>query len=85
MHLPSFYHSSKTSTVIPHDRIESVLNWDQQTDFYIGDLSGIPGRLALTSSGNLVIRGAVSWEEAKNFSNPRAGFSRLPPQNNLLS
>jgi len=83
MHLPSFYHSSKTSTVIPHDRIESVLNWDQQTDFYIGDLSGIPGRLALTSSGNLVIRGAVSWEEAKKFLKPQGRVLKTSPTEQL--
>ncbi|PKN10487.1 MAG: hypothetical protein CVU72_01060 [Deltaproteobacteria bacterium HGW-Deltaproteobacteria-7] len=66
-HKPGFYHASKTSTVIPYDKIESFLNWGHRDDFYICDLSGLPGHMELLSNSNLVVRGAVSWEEARKF------------------
>jgi len=66
-HKPGFYHSSKTSTVIPYDKIESYLNWNKTDNFYICDLSGLPGHMELTPNNNLVVRGAVSWEEAKKY------------------
>ncbi|MGP8152797.1 MAG: FAD-binding oxidoreductase [Smithella sp.] len=66
-HAPGFYHSSKTSTVIPYDKIKSFLNWNQTDNFYICDLSNLPRHMELTSNNNLVVRGAVSWEDAKKF------------------
>jgi len=65
-HQPSFYFSSKTSTVIPYDKIESLLPWSSG-DFFLCDLSKLPPKMELKSNGNLVLSGGVSWEDAKNF------------------
>lgn len=62
---PAFFHSSKTSTVIPYDKIESFLGVD--TDLTMADLSSIPGEMQVSNDGNLIVRGAVSWSEARIF------------------
>lgn len=82
-HAPGFYHSSKTSTVIPFDKIESFLNWKQTDDFYICDLSRLPAHMELTSNNNLLIRGAVSWEEARRFLRPKGRDTKTSPTEQL--
>jgi FAD/FMN-containing dehydrogenase len=82
-HAPGFYHSSKTSTVIPYDKIESLLNWNKTDDFYICDLSKLPGHMELTANSNLVVRGAVSWEEAKKFLNSQGRNLKTSPTEQL--
>lgn len=66
-HLPSFYHSSKTSTVIPYDKLETLLPWSGPGDYSICDLSKLPPHMELKPNGNLVLQGSVSWEDAKKF------------------
>lgn len=66
-HQPSFYFSSKTSTVIPYDKLDTLLPWTKNQDFFLCDLSKLPSRMELKENGNLVLSGAVSWEEAKKF------------------
>lgn len=66
-HQPSFYFSSKTSTVIPYDKLEQLLPWKKDSEFYLCDLSKLPPQMELKENGNLVIKGAVSWEDARNF------------------
>jgi FAD/FMN-containing dehydrogenase len=66
-HQPSFYFSSKTSTVIPYDKIDTLLPWPKEKDFYLCDLSKLPAHMEVTSNGNLILKGSVSWEEAKKF------------------
>jgi len=82
-HAPGFYHSSKTSTVIPYDKIESLLNWNKTDDFYICDLSKLPPHIEITSSGNLVVRGAVSWEDAGKFLKPKGRDIKTSPTEQL--
>ena len=65
-HKPSFYFSSKTSTVIPYDKIEALLPW-KEGEYFLCDLSKLPSSMELKENGNLVLRGAVSWEDAKKF------------------
>ena len=65
-HKPSFYYSSKTSTVIPYDKIESLLPW-KEGEYFLCDLSKLPPSMELKPNGNLVLKGAVSWEDAKKF------------------
>jgi glycolate oxidase len=65
-HQPSFYFSSKTSTVIPYDKLETLLPWSQG-DYFLCDLSKLPPHMELKDNGNLVLRGSVSWEDAKKF------------------
>jgi FAD/FMN-containing dehydrogenase len=66
-HRPSFYFSSKTSTVIPYDKLESLLPWNGSEDFILGDLSKLPPHMEVKPNGNLIIQGAVSWQDAKIF------------------
>lgn len=63
-HKPSFYYSSQTSTVIPYDHLEEVFRED---DFYLCDLSHLPKKMALLKNGNLLVKGPVSWKDAKDF------------------
>lgn len=64
-HAPSFYFSSRTSTVIPYDKLESELK--TSGDFFLCDLSKIPGKMELLPNNNLLIRGAVNWQDADQF------------------
>ncbi len=66
-HQPSFYFSSRTSTVIPYDKLDSLLPWSGNGDYFLCDLSKLPPHMEVKPNGNLVLRGAVSWEEAKKF------------------
>lgn len=63
---PAFYFSSQTSTVIPYDKIESALG-GYSSDYTLVSLSQIPPYLELLSNGNLLIRGNVSWKDAREF------------------
>ena len=82
-HHPSFYFSSKTSTVIPYDKLESLLPWKKESDFYLCDLSKIPPKMELNSKGNLVFSGAVSWEEAKKFLQSKGRTLKTSPTEQL--
>lgn len=61
--LPTLYHSSQTSTVIPFERIRGEL----LPDTILGNLSTLKGSLALTDDFNLLVSGFVTWKEAKEF------------------
>src|SRR5665647_1850240 len=65
-HQASFYFSSKTSTVIPYDKLDALLPWSQG-DYFLCDMSKLPPSMQLKDNGNLILKGAVSWEEAKKF------------------
>lgn len=57
---PTLYCSSKTSCVIPFDRSDVLGHW-------LGHLSSLPGQLKLLPQGNLLVGGAVSWKEAREY------------------
>ncbi len=61
--LPTLFHSSQTSTVIPFEKMESVL----KPSTVLGNLSTIKGNMEMLSSGDLKISGFVTWKEAKEF------------------
>lgn len=65
LNIPSFYFSSQTSTVIPYDRIAQYL--PQDSEYYLCDLSKMPTHYELNENNNLVVRGALSWKDAKAF------------------
>jgi FAD/FMN-containing dehydrogenase len=67
-HIPSFYFGAKTSTVIPYDKIESLLK--PQGEYYLCDLSQMPKSMELTPDGHLKVRGAISWKEANDYLKP---------------
>ncbi|MFA6238348.1 MAG: FAD-binding oxidoreductase [Bacteriovorax sp.] len=61
--LPTLYHSSQTSTVIPFEKIQGMLN----PGTVLGNLSTIKGHLEMTKNNDLHINGFVTWKEAKEF------------------
>jgi FAD/FMN-containing dehydrogenase len=81
-HQPSFYFSSQTSTVIPYDKLDTLLPWNKG-DFFLCDLSKLPTKMELKENGNLVLRGAVSWEEAKKFLRAKGRNLKTSPTEQL--
>ena len=63
---PTFYHTSKTSTVVPYEILEKALD-AERVDVVVGDLSVIKPEMSLDEDKNLVVRGAVTWKDAKEF------------------
>jgi FAD/FMN-containing dehydrogenase len=83
MHQPSFYFSSKTSTVVPYDKLDSLLPWQGPGDYVLGDLSKLPSSLELLPNGNLVVSGSVSWEEAKKYLKSKGRNLKTSPTEQL--
>ena len=79
-HEPTFYYSSRTSTVIPYDKLETIFN---DEDFYLGDLSLLPSTMKLNKDNNLIISGPVSWKEAKSFLNTKGRNIMTAPTEDL--
>ena len=82
-HHPSFFHSSKTSTVIPYDKLETLLPWNQESDYFVCDLSKLPPHMELTEKGNLILKGSVSWEDAKKFLRSKGRTLKTYPTEQL--
>lgn len=83
VHQPSFYFSSKTSTVIPYDKLDTLLPWPKEQDYFLCDLSKLPPSMELKDNGNLVLRGAVSWEEAKKYLRSKGRNLKTSPTEQL--
>lgn len=82
-HQPSFYFSSQTSTVIPYDKLDTLLPWPKEKEYFLCDLSKLPAKLELTDNGNMVLRGGVSWEEAKKFLRAKGRNLKTSPTEQL--
>ena len=61
--LPTLFHSSQTSTVIPFENLQNILH----PETILGNLSTLRGHLEITTDNNLFISGFVTWKEAKEF------------------
>lgn len=61
-HTPALYVSSGTSTVVPFEALDKVLE-----NSVVADLSGIKGSLSFRNDGELTVKGHVTWKEAKEF------------------
>lgn len=61
-HEPTFYTSSKTSTVIPYDKLSEEI----QSTLTLGDLSKITPQMSMNGD-HLVLSGAVNWQDADQF------------------
>jgi FAD/FMN-containing dehydrogenase len=61
--VPTLFHSSQTSTVIPFEKMEGLLN----PDTVLGNLSTVKGSLEMLADGNLLVTSFVTWKEAKEF------------------
>ncbi len=81
-HQPSFYFSSKTSTVIPYDKLDTLLPWSNG-DYFLCDLSKLPPSMELNEKGNLILKGAVSWEDAKKFLRSKGRNLKTSPTEQL--
>lgn len=77
---PTFYYSSQTSTVIPYDKIESYLGDQSLT---MGDLGSMPAHMEINEAGNLIIKGAVSWKDARDFLIPKGYNIMTAPTEDL--
>ena len=60
--LSTFYSASQTSTVIPFDQLDSKLSGTCQ-----GDLSQMAQSMEIDPEGNLILKGAVTWKDARAF------------------
>lgn len=80
-HTPSFYFSSQTSTVIPYDKIEQYL--ETGSEYFICDLSQLPKDLKLKENGNLIVSGAVSWKDAREYLRPKGRNIMTAPTEEL--
>lgn len=78
-HRPSFYHSARTSTVIPYDKLDTEL----VGDVTVCNLSAIPGEMKLLDNGHLWLKGAVSWQEADAFLRSRGRAVMTSPTEQL--
>lgn len=79
-HKPSFYFSSQTSTVIPYDHLKEVF---KQDDFYLCDLSHLPKSMTILANGNLLVKGPVSWRDAKEFLSEHKKAIKTSPTEEL--
>lgn len=79
-HKKTFYHSSQTSTVIPYDRLASIFG---EEEVVVADLSKLPSSMELTPENNLIIGGAVSWQDAKGFLTSRGRNLMTSPTEQL--
>ncbi len=61
--VPTLYHSSQTSTVIPFEKLEAQLG----AETVLGNLSTLKGQLCMLANGDLYVEGFVTWKEAKEF------------------
>jgi glycolate oxidase len=61
--VPTLYHSSQTSTVIPFENLENQLS--EAT--VLGNLSTLKGKVSFDDQQNLVVQNFVTWKEAKEF------------------
>lgn len=78
-HEPTFYFSSRTSTVIPYDRLASSLKSEKT----LCDMTALPAELALTNDGDLHVRGAVTWQEARSFCQAHGRSLKTSPTEEL--
>ena len=81
-HTPTFYYSSQTSTVIPYDKLESIY---KEEDFNLGDLSMLPPSMELTKENNLIVRGNVTWKDARDYLKPKGLNIQTAPTEDLAS
>ena len=61
--LPTLFHSSQSSTVIPFEKLDRELG----AETVLGNLSCIKGSLKLLADNTLYVEGFVTWREAKEY------------------
>ncbi|MBT6325447.1 MAG: FAD-binding oxidoreductase [Bdellovibrionales bacterium] len=66
---PTFFTASRTSTVIPYEKIDKYLMNYNLAELTLADISQLPSSLSMNSDGHLEVQGPVTWQEAKEFCN----------------
>jgi FAD/FMN-containing dehydrogenase len=61
--VPTLFHSSQSSTVIPFEKLKGQLS----PSTVLGNLSTLSGSMKFTKELNLFVEGFVTWKEAKEF------------------
>lgn len=79
--VPSLYLSSQTSTVIPYDHLAEAL--PSGTELTLVDLSKLPAQMEISEAGQLLLRGAVSWQEARRFVRSKGRDIKTAPTEEL--
>jgi len=82
---PTFYHASRTSTVIPYEKLENYLSSLGIEAFTLGDLSAIRPEMSLDSNDNLVVKGPITWKEAREFCQAHSRQTMTSPTEELAS
>lgn len=80
---PTFYHGSRTSTVIPYEKMSEYGDKHGWKSFSFGNLSNLTPELSLDSSNNLVIQGPVTWQEARLFCRSKGRNTMTAPTEEL--
>ncbi|MBT3984038.1 MAG: FAD-binding oxidoreductase [Bacteriovoracaceae bacterium] len=78
---PSVYVGSRTSTVMPYDKLEEHLG--STGPFSVVDLSQMPSKMEMDDDGALFVEGAVSWDEANQFVRSKGRALMTYPTENL--
>lgn len=76
----TFYFSSQTSTVVPYDKIEAYIG---EVELTMGDLGSMPSHMEINSAGNLIVQGAVSWKDARDYLIPKGYNIMTAPTEDL--
>lgn len=83
---PSLYISSQTSTVIPYDKLESLLESRRDLEeLSIVNLMTLSQEMELDESGVLTISGPVTWKEARSFCRSKGRDIMTAPTEELAS
>lgn len=77
--VPTLFHSSQSSTVIPFEKLESSL----RPSTILGNLSTIKGEMKMLANGDLLVSGFVTWKEAKEFCRTRGREIMTSPTEEL--
>lgn len=77
----SFYFSSRTSTVVPYDKINNYFS--DIDELYFCDLSKLPSSYELLDNGNLKIRGPLTWQDARIFLKSKGRNIKTSPTEDL--
>jgi len=81
--IPTFYHGSRTSTVIPYEKMDEFGDKHGWEKFTFGNLSSLTPELSLDGSMNQVIRGPITWQEARLFCRAKGRNTMTAPTEEL--
>jgi FAD/FMN-containing dehydrogenase len=81
----TFFHGNQTSTVVPYDRLKEYgqeQGWHSMT---LGNLGQLPEECSLDKDNNLVIRGPVTWKQAREYCRSKGRNTMTSPTEELAA